>query len=152
MRASWEKISAATGGSSALITVWGRRSENVTAECSRVSVALTGVRADVTSRWLSSSRYSTWAIDGSRNRSQCCTTPPPGASRRPANPGGRGSPMYSASTRSADDRTTTSISTGSRPAPRNNPPWRNAVWGTSRAFSATACTVPADTRDRRTVS
>ncbi len=139
-------------GRSALITAWGTRSENVTAEWRRVSVGVTGVRADVTSRWLSSSRYSTWAIDGRMNRSQCCTTPPPGASSRPATPGGRGSPMYSASIRSAAERTTTSISTGSRPAPRNSPPCRKAVWGTSRAFSATACTVPADTSDRRTVS
>ena len=109
----------------------------MTAACSTVSWSDTGVQAEVTTRRASPSPYSTWAIDGSRKRSTCSTTPSSGESRRATSPGGRGSPSYTASTPSPTDRTVARTGTGER-RPRNRPRCRNAVWATSSALSTAA--------------
>ena len=96
-------------------------------------------------------RYSTCAIEGKRKRSKWTTSPPRGASSLATKPGGRDSPTYSASTRSSKRRTITSISRRARVSERNSPPCRNAVWGTSSAFSAVACSDARTSNSSRAV-
>lgn len=84
-------------------------------------------------------------------RSQCCTSPPLGESTRAMNPGGRGSPQYSATARSCV-RETFTFSVMPRLSLRKRPRCRNAVCGTSSAFSSAENNVPFWSSCCRTVT
>ena len=84
------------------------------------------------------------------NLSKCVTMPPEGDKMRPMSPGGRGSPTYSAATRSLV-RDTLAVMRIPRLSERNRPRCKKAVCGTSSAFSSVEYMVPGASTTCRTV-
>ena len=88
-----------------------------------------------TRKWFSlPMRYSTCATEGRMNLSKWLTMPPDGDRIFAMTPSGRGSPTYSASTRSRVRRIFAVI-VMPRLFDRKRPRCKKAVCGTSRAFS-----------------